>query len=228
VILTVLFFVQFYSLLLFFQRRGVPCEVRYDGGTFSVPAFALGGLLMAFVIFSTGGDVLSILGYIVVSMVMLILAIWLAKGSVRQMPEISFRHIFRQGGGSSTEEVSFVRYMPSLIIFTAILSVIFLLFGVDPSAVFVAVGVSALGFSAAVYLLSKKFGKITKRSLNVAVSAYFTNIGWQAFIAKALFTGEPWVAIAAVAFMAFFAFYMPYDLAKLWIREETQRSLSRS
>jgi hypothetical protein len=79
VILTVLFFVQFYSLLLFFQRRGVPCEVRYDGGTFSVPAFALGGLLMAFVIFSTGGDVLSILVYIVVSTVMFILAVWLAK-----------------------------------------------------------------------------------------------------------------------------------------------------
>jgi len=77
---TVLFFVQFYYLLFFFQRRGVPCEVRYDGGSFSVPAFALGGLLMAFVAFSTGGDVLSILGYIVTSTVMLVLAIWLAKG----------------------------------------------------------------------------------------------------------------------------------------------------
>jgi len=83
VIMTVLFFVQFYSLLFFFQRRGVPCEVRYDGGSFSVPAFALGGLLMAFAFFSTGGDVLSILGYIVVSTTMLILAIWLAKGSNR-------------------------------------------------------------------------------------------------------------------------------------------------
>jgi hypothetical protein len=83
VIVTVLFFVQFYSLLFFFQRRGVPCEVRYDGGSFSAPAFALWGLLMAFVIFSTGGDVLSILGYIVTSTVMLILAIWLAKGSNR-------------------------------------------------------------------------------------------------------------------------------------------------
>jgi hypothetical protein len=83
VIVTVLFFVQLYSLLFFFQRRGVPCEVRYDGGSFSAPAFALGGLLMAFAIFSTGGDVLSILGYIVVSTTMLILAIWLAKGSNR-------------------------------------------------------------------------------------------------------------------------------------------------
>jgi hypothetical protein len=84
VIMTVLFFVQFYSLLFFFQRRGVPCEVRYDGGSFSVPAFASGGLLMAFIVFSsTGGDVLSILGYIVTSTVMLILAIWLAKGSNR-------------------------------------------------------------------------------------------------------------------------------------------------
>ncbi len=83
---TVLFFVQFYSLLFFFQRRGVPCEVRYDGESFSVPAFALGGLLMAFVAFSTGGDVLSILGYIVVSTTMLILAIWLAKDSNRDSP----------------------------------------------------------------------------------------------------------------------------------------------
>jgi hypothetical protein len=83
VIVTVLFFVQLYSLLLFFQRRGVPCEVRYDGGSFSAPAFALGGLLMAFAASSTGGDVLSILGYIVISTTMLILAIWLAKGSNR-------------------------------------------------------------------------------------------------------------------------------------------------
>jgi hypothetical protein len=80
VMVTVLFFVQFYSLLFFFQRRGVPCEVRYDGGSFSAPAFALGGLLMASAFFSTGGDVLSILGYIVASTTMLILAIWLAKG----------------------------------------------------------------------------------------------------------------------------------------------------
>jgi hypothetical protein len=118
--------------------------------------------------------------------------------------------------------------MPSLIIFTAILSIIFLLLGVDPSAVFVAVGVSALGFSAAVYLLSRRFGKIPERGLNAAVSAYFTNVGLQPFIAKSLLTGEPWVAIAAGAFMAFLAFYMPYDLAKFWIREETQRSASRS
>jgi hypothetical protein len=83
VIITVLFFVQLYSLLFFFQRRGVPCEVRYDGGSFSVPAFALGGLLMAFAIFSIRGDVLSILGYIVASTATLMLAIWLAKGSNR-------------------------------------------------------------------------------------------------------------------------------------------------
>jgi len=66
-----------------------------------------------------------------------------------------------------------------------------------------------------------------ERGLNVAVSAYFTNVGLQPFIARALFTGEPWVATAAVAFMAFLAFYMPYDLAKLWIREEARRSVRR-
>ncbi len=144
------------------------------------------------------------------------------------MPETSFRRIFQQVDGSSTEEISFVRYMPHLIIFTAILSAIFLLFGVDPSAVFVAVGVSALGFSAAVYLLSKRFGKMPERGLNVAVSAYFTNVGLQPLIARALFTGEPWLATAAVACMAFLAFYLPYDLAMFWIREEARRPVSRS
>jgi cytochrome c oxidase assembly factor CtaG len=144
------------------------------------------------------------------------------------MPEISFRRFFQQVDGSSTEEVSFVRYMPSLIIFKAILSVIFLLFGVDPSAVFVAVGVSALGFSAAVYLLSRRFGKMPERGLNVAVSAYFTNVGLQPFIAKALFTGEPWLATVTAAFMGVLAFYLPYDLAKFWIREEARRSVGRS
>ncbi len=144
------------------------------------------------------------------------------------MPETSFRRIFQQVDGSSTEEVSFVRYVPSLIIFTAILSVIFLLFGVDPSVVFVAVGVSALGFSAAVYLLSKRFGKMPERGLDAAVSAYFTNVGLQPFIARALFTGEPWLATSAVACMAFLAFYLPYNSAMFWIREEARRSVSRS
>ncbi len=85
-----------------------------------------------------------------------------------------------------------------------------------------------MGFSAAVYLLNKRFGKIPERGLNVAVSAYFTNVGFQPLIAKALFTGEPWFATTAAAFMAFLAFYMPYHLAKFWIREETRRSVSRS
>ncbi len=87
VVISVLYVFQLYFSLLFFQRRGVPCEVQYDGGSFSVPSFASGGLLMAFIVFSsTGGDVLSILGYIVVSTTMLILAIWLAKGSNRDSP----------------------------------------------------------------------------------------------------------------------------------------------
>jgi hypothetical protein len=149
------------------------------------------------------------------------------------VPEISFHRIFQQVDDSSTEEVSFVRYVPSLVVSTAMLSVISLLvisllFGVDPSAVFVAVGVSALGFSAAVYRLSKRFGKIPERGLNAAVSAYFTNVGLQPFIARALFTGEPWLATTAVACMAFLAFYLPYDSAKFWIREEARRSVSRS
>jgi positive regulator of sigma E activity len=144
------------------------------------------------------------------------------------VPEISFCRIFQQVDDSSTEEVSFVRYIPHLIIFTAIFSVISLLFGVDPSAVFVAVGVSALGFSAAVYRLNKRFDKIPERGLNAAVSAYFTNVGLQPFIARALFTGEPWLVTTAAACMAFLAFYLPYDSAMFWIREEARRSVSRS
>jgi hypothetical protein len=85
-----------------------------------------------------------------------------------------------------------------------------------------------LGFSAAVYLLSKRFGKIPERGLDAAVSAYFTNVGLHSFIAGGLFTGEPWLATAVAAFMAFFAFYLPYVLAKFWIREEARRSVSRS
>jgi hypothetical protein len=147
---------------------------------------------------------------------------------VRHVPEISFRRVFQQVGGSSTEEVSFVRYVPRLIIFTVILSIIFLLFGVDPSAVFVAVGVSALGFSAAVYLLSKRFGKIPERGLDAAVIAYFSNIGWQSYVARDLFTGDPWFATTAVAFMAFLAFCLSYEFAKFRIREETRHSVSKS
>ncbi len=144
------------------------------------------------------------------------------------MPEISFRRFFQQVDDSSTEEVSFVRYVPRLIISTAILSVIFLLFGVDPSAVFVAVGVSALGFSAAVYRLSKRFDKIPERGLDAAVSGYFTNVGLQPFIARALFTGELWLVTTAAACMAFLAFYLPYNSAMFWIREEARRSVSGS
>jgi len=153
---------------------------------------------------------------------------FISSNVVRHVPGMSFRRFFQQVDGSSTEEVSFVRYMPNLIIFTAILSVIFLLFGVDPSAVFVAVGVSALGFSAAVYLLSKRFGKIPERGLDAAVSGYFTNVGLHSFIARGLFTGEPWLVTIAVVGMAFLAFYLPYDFAMFWIREEARRSVSKS
>ena len=153
---------------------------------------------------------------------------FIGSNVVWHVPGISFPRIFQQVDGSSTEEVSFVRYVPRLIIFTAILSIIFLLFGVDPSAVFVAVGVSALGFSAAVYLLNKRFGKIPERGLDAAVSGYFTNVGLHSFIAGGLFTGEPWLVTVAVVGMAFLAFYLPYVFAEFWIREEARRSVNRS
>jgi hypothetical protein len=142
---------------------------------------------------------------------------FISSNVVWHVPEISFRRFFQQGDGSSTEEVSFSKYVPRLIISTVILTIIFLLLGFDPSAVFVAVGISALGFSAAVYLLSKRFGKIPERGLDAAVFAYFSNIGWQTFIAKDLFTGEQLDAIA-VALVALLAFYMPYWLGSGFAR----------
>ena len=84
-----------------------------------------------------------------------------------------------------------------------------------------------MGFSAAVYLLSKRFGKIPERGLDAAASAYFINVGWLALIAKDLFTGEQLDAIA-VALVAFLAFYLSYEFAMFRIREETQRSVSKS
>jgi hypothetical protein len=80
--MTVLFFVQFYSLLFFFQRRGVPCEVRYDGGSFSLPAFTYSGLLNLAAIFGfvVGHDgFLVILVYIAMSTFVFIATVWLAK-----------------------------------------------------------------------------------------------------------------------------------------------------
>jgi hypothetical protein len=82
VIVTVLFFVQFYSLLFFFQRRGVPCEVQHDGMTISVPAFTYSGLLNSVAIFGLvlgHGGLLVILVYIAMSTLMFIFAVWLAK-----------------------------------------------------------------------------------------------------------------------------------------------------
>jgi hypothetical protein len=111
---------------------------------------------------------------------------FISSNVVRHVPEISFRRFFQQGDGSSTGEVSFSKCVPRLIISTVILSIIFLLLGFDPSAVFVAVGVSALGFSVAVYLLSKRFGKIPERGLDAAVFAYFSSTGWQSYVARDL------------------------------------------
>ncbi len=82
VIVTVLFFVQFYSLLLFFQRRGVPCEVRYGSMTISVPAFTYSGLLFSATFFGLvlgHGGLPVILVYIAMSTFVFIASVWLAK-----------------------------------------------------------------------------------------------------------------------------------------------------
>ncbi len=82
VVVSVLFVFQLYFSLLFFQRRGVPCEARYDSMTISVPAFTYSGLLFSAsffgLVFGHGG-LLVILVYIAMSTLVFISAVWLAK-----------------------------------------------------------------------------------------------------------------------------------------------------
>jgi hypothetical protein len=82
VVVSVLFVFQLYFSLLFFQRRGVPCEVQYDGGSFSLPAFTYSGLLNIATIFGLvlgHGGLLVILVYIAMSTFVFIASVWLAK-----------------------------------------------------------------------------------------------------------------------------------------------------
>jgi hypothetical protein len=82
VVVSVLFVFQLYFSLLFFQRRGVPCEVQYNGMTISVPAFMYSGLLSSARIFGLvlgHGGLPVILVYIAMSTLVFILAVWLAK-----------------------------------------------------------------------------------------------------------------------------------------------------
>jgi hypothetical protein len=81
VVVSVLYVFQLYFSLLFFQRRGVPCEAQYEGMTISVPMFTCLGLLNSAIylglIFGHVPEI--ILVYIAISTLMLILAVWLAK-----------------------------------------------------------------------------------------------------------------------------------------------------
>jgi len=83
VVVSVLYVFQLYFSLLFFQRRGVPCEVQYNGVTYSVPMFTYAGLLNSAAIFghllNPAGHVPGILVYIAMSTLMFIFAVWLAK-----------------------------------------------------------------------------------------------------------------------------------------------------
>ena len=82
VVVSVLFVFQLYFSLLFFQRRGVPCEVRYDSMTISVPAFTYSGLFNSAAIFGLvfgHVDLLVIIVYIAMSTLVFISAVWLAK-----------------------------------------------------------------------------------------------------------------------------------------------------
>jgi hypothetical protein len=83
VVVSVLYVFQLYFSLLFFQRRGVPCEAQYDGMTISVPMFTYLGLLSFTAYFghllNPASHVTGILVYIAMSTLMFILAVWLAK-----------------------------------------------------------------------------------------------------------------------------------------------------
>jgi hypothetical protein len=82
VVVSVLYVFQLYFSLLFFQRRGVPCEVQYDSMTISVPAFTYSGLLSSASIFGLvlgHGGLLVILVYIAMSTFVFIASVWLAK-----------------------------------------------------------------------------------------------------------------------------------------------------
>ncbi len=82
VVVSVLYVFQLYFSLLFFQRRGVPCEVRYDGGSFSLPAFTYSGLLNSATIFGLVFGHIGlpiILVYIAMSAFIFIATVWLAK-----------------------------------------------------------------------------------------------------------------------------------------------------
>jgi len=82
VVVSVLFVFQLYFSLLFFQRRGVPCEVQYEGMTISVPSFMYSGLLISATFFGPvfgHGGLPVILVYIAMSTLMFIFAVWLAK-----------------------------------------------------------------------------------------------------------------------------------------------------
>jgi len=82
VVVSVLYVFQLYFSLLFFQRRGVPCEVRYNGMTISVPSFMYSGLLSSASIFGLvigHSGLLAILVYIAMSTFVFIASVWLAK-----------------------------------------------------------------------------------------------------------------------------------------------------
>jgi hypothetical protein len=81
VVVSVLYVFQLYFSLLFFQRRGVPCETQYDSMTMSVPMFTYLGLLNSAIylglIFGHVPEI--ILVYIAMSTFVFIAAVWLAK-----------------------------------------------------------------------------------------------------------------------------------------------------
>lgn len=125
--------------------------------------------------------------------------------------------------GTVTGPVSLSRALLRIAFYTSLAIVIYLWLGVAPLVVFLTVAVSLSGFLAAVYLLRRRFGVLTDRGLLTAVSIYFANLAIQRISAEALLTGDTWAAATAMLNMTLLAFYMPYHLAKFWIREDTQR-----
>jgi hypothetical protein len=114
------------------------------------------------------------------------------------------------------------RYLFSVVVFTILIGVIYLLLGVSPLVVFLTVVVSLSGFLTAVLLLKRRLDVSTEKALETAAPGYFTNLVIQRIIVEALLVGDFWAVASAVASILLLAFFMPYSLAKSIIQHQTK------
>jgi hypothetical protein len=114
------------------------------------------------------------------------------------------------------------RYLFSVVVFTILIGVIYLLLGVAPLVVFLTVVVSLSGFLTAVLLLKRRLDVSTEKALETTAPGYFTNLAAQKLFMEALLVGDFWAVASAVASILLLAFFMPYSLAKSIIQHQTK------